>query len=184
MYYLYRHIRLDKNEVFYIGIGKINTNYNTFKCNYQRAFAKKKSRNEHWKSIIAKTDYKVEIIFHCNGIEEIQEKEREFIKLYKNTLCNQTDGGLGIKSYKHTGFTKKRISETMKGRKLSEEHRKNINKRKNKSIIMFNDEQQIQFNSMTEAALYLGNKNLVSNISRYLKYKKAKVKGWCFKLQK
>ena len=34
-YYLYRHIREDKNEVFYIGIGTKNS-----KVEYKRAFAK------------------------------------------------------------------------------------------------------------------------------------------------
>ena len=45
-YFLYQHIRLDTEEVFYIGIGKINRTHNTFKSNYQRAFTKK-SRNQY-----------------------------------------------------------------------------------------------------------------------------------------
>ena len=54
MAYVYRHIRLDKNEPFYIGIGKIP--------NYKRAYLKS-IRNIIWKQIVAKTDYEIEILF-------------------------------------------------------------------------------------------------------------------------
>ena len=48
---VYRHIRLDKNEPFYIGIGK----------EIKRAYDKR--RGNHWKSIIKKTEYRVDILF-------------------------------------------------------------------------------------------------------------------------
>lgn len=47
MFYLYRHIRHDKNEPFYIGIGRTR--------NYERAF-RKTSRNKFWKNIVSKTE--------------------------------------------------------------------------------------------------------------------------------
>ena len=84
---LYRHIRLDKNEPFYIGIG----------INEKRAYDLK--RNNIWKSIVKKTEYIVEIVYHHNDINFIKIKEEEFIKLYgridKNsgTLANMTNGG-------------------------------------------------------------------------------------------
>ena len=53
MAYVYRHIRLDKNEPFYIGIGSDAT--------YQRANSKK-GRNKIWNDIVSKTDYEVEIL--------------------------------------------------------------------------------------------------------------------------
>jgi len=41
MYYLYRHIRLDKDEPFYIGIGtKANVKFKSFNSEYRRAFSK------------------------------------------------------------------------------------------------------------------------------------------------
>ena len=53
-YYLYRHIRLDKNEVFYVGIGtKRNNN------DYSRAYSKL-LRNKWWNNIINKTSYRIE----------------------------------------------------------------------------------------------------------------------------
>ena len=54
MAYVYRHIRLDKNEPFYIGIGSDMTN--------KRANEKAR-RSKFWKKIVAKTDYEIEILF-------------------------------------------------------------------------------------------------------------------------
>ena len=95
---LYRHIRLDKNEPFYIGIG----------IDMKRAYEKYKSRNSFWKSIINKTDYRVDILFDDLTWEEACEKEKEFIKLYgrrdlgTGTLINLTDGGDGAGGFIHT----------------------------------------------------------------------------------
>lgn len=93
MAYVYRHIRLDKNEVFYIGIGSDGS--------YKRAFSKK-YRNRHWRFIVDQTDYEIEIMMDDLTWEQAQEKEREFICLYgrrdldKGTLVNMTDGGDGL----------------------------------------------------------------------------------------
>jgi len=87
---VYRHIRLDKNEVFYIGIGKTEN----------RAY-EKRGRNNYWKNIIKQTEYKVDILFDDLTWEEACEKEKEFIQLYGRndlglgTLVNMTDGGDG-----------------------------------------------------------------------------------------
>lgn len=86
---VYRHIRLDKNEPFYIGIGQ-----------EKRAYTKRE-RNEIWYRIVDKTDYEVEILFDDLSWEQAVEKEKEFISLYgrknNNTgiLANMTDGGEG-----------------------------------------------------------------------------------------
>ncbi len=94
-YYLYRHIRLDKNEPFYVGIGTKQ------KCSeYGRAFSKIK-RNIFWKRIVEKTDYEVEILLESDDYEFIKQKEIEFIALHgrrdlgKGGLTNLTDGGDG-----------------------------------------------------------------------------------------
>jgi hypothetical protein len=103
MYYLYRHIRLDKNEIFYIGIGKINKNTKSYSKDsekYRRAYTTK-NRNNHWLNIINFTNYDVEILFESDNRSFIIEKEKEFIKLYGRkdlnlgTLCNFTNGGEG-----------------------------------------------------------------------------------------
>jgi hypothetical protein len=92
MAYVYRHIRLDKNEPFYIGIGS--------KENYARAYEKWK-RNPIWHKITSKTEYEVDILIDDIDWETACKKEIEFIKLYgrsnngSGTLCNLTDGGDG-----------------------------------------------------------------------------------------
>jgi hypothetical protein len=103
MAYLYRHIRLDRNEPFYIGIGS-DDDYS-----FKRAYDKK-SRNRYWSSIVAKTEYEVDILMTDMSWEEACKKEIEFIKFYgrksinEGTLVNMTDGGdgmLGIKPSEH-----------------------------------------------------------------------------------
>jgi len=132
MAYLYRHIRLDKSEPFYIGISN-NSN------NKYRAVGKS-SRNKIWKSIVNKSEYKVEIVFDDITWEEACKKEKEFINLYgkiinqTGTLCNLTDGGdgtIGFPSWnkgikgiiKSTQSTKDKISLAHKGRVLSDIHK-------------------------------------------------------------
>ena len=101
-YYLYRHIRLDKNEPFYIGVGiKPIKEPSTLLKEYPRAYTNF-TRSKEWYFITNKTEYLVEIIFENNNEKEIKLKEIEFIKLYgrrdlgAGTLVNHTDGGDGI----------------------------------------------------------------------------------------
>lgn len=149
-YYLYRHIRLDKNEPFYIGIGTKEERYKSFEQIYKRAFSKKK-RNKIWNSIASRTKYLVEIIFETDNITEIENKEIEFIELYgriinkSGTLCNIEIGGRYNKNKVVSKETREKISAAnsgkirtieqkiaqsikMKGRKLSDEHRLKVSK--------------------------------------------------------
>ena len=98
-YYLYQHIRLDKNEIFYIGVGTIQIIRNKY-FYYSRSKIKY-GRNLIWKRIISKTDYKIEILLESDDYNFILEKEKEYIKLYgridlsTGTLANMTEGGEG-----------------------------------------------------------------------------------------
>lgn len=89
MTYLYRHIRIDENVPFYIGIGSDSEG------KYKRAF----SRNKFWK-IIAKKQRVVEIILDELTWKDACIKEKEFIQLYrrmdigKGSLGNMSDGGV------------------------------------------------------------------------------------------
>jgi len=115
MAYVYRHIRLDKNEPFYIGIGSDIT--------YKRANEKAR-RNNIWKKIVAKSDYEIEILFDDITYDEAKLKEIEFINLYgrldlgNGTLANLTDGGDG--TINPSQETRDKISKVNKGRKNSE----------------------------------------------------------------
>jgi hypothetical protein len=126
---VYRHIRLDKNEVFYIGIGKGDRAYQD------------KSRSQFWNRVANKTDYRVDVLFDDLTWEEACEKEKEFIALYgrrdigTGTLVNLTDGGEGALGYKHTKKSKELISlgrkglpSKRKGIKLPKQHAAKIKK--------------------------------------------------------
>jgi hypothetical protein len=127
MAYVYRHIRLDKNEPFYIGIGS--------DVKYTRANElRSKRRNPLWNRISFKTKIEVEIILDNLTWQDACKKEIEFIKLYGrldnktgilSNLTNGGDGSLGvIISEENKNLLRKRFSgvnNPMYGKKLSKE---------------------------------------------------------------
>jgi hypothetical protein len=154
MAYVYRHVRLDTNKVFYVGIGS--------SCDYKRA-KEKIGRNIYWKRIANKTFYRIDILLDEITPEEARIKEIEFISIYGRrdlglgTLVNLTDGGDGACGVVVSDNTKRKISEKSKnrkanlgkvfsqewkknlsisgkGRKFSEEHRKKIGEANKKRI--------------------------------------------------
>jgi hypothetical protein len=102
MAYVYRHIRLDTNKVFYVGIG------NDLK--YQRSKSKY-NRNKHWHNVVNKTPIRIDILFDEINYEEAKNKEIEFISLYGRrdfgigTLVNMTGGGGTGTAIVDTGIT-------------------------------------------------------------------------------
>jgi len=130
-FYLYRHIRLEKNEPFYIGIG---TKDSIIECpsNYKRSYDTK-YRNKIWKDIFKKTKISIEILLESDDYDFIEQKEQEFIALYGRidkkvgTLANLTDGGGGARNSIRTPEHRQKISDRLKGTKMSEE---TIKKRK------------------------------------------------------
>lgn len=104
---VYRHVRHDTNEPFYIGVGKKK----------QRAYSLLK-RNKKWYDIVKQTSYSVHILFEDVNDNFALEKEREFISLYKR----QRDGGLlcnlhfgGDKFTIHSPAAKEKIGNAHKG---------------------------------------------------------------------
>lgn len=132
MIIVYRHRRLDTNEIFYVGIGKTK----------KRAY-NKYNRSKFWKSIINKTDYSVEIISEVDTWELACELEQFLIQEYgrrdlgTGPLVNMTDGGEGALGLKHSDRTKDKLSKAnkgkpsnFKGKKLSKEHKSKISETK------------------------------------------------------
>lgn len=117
-YYVYRHVRLDTNVPFYIGVGTKPKTYSSHESEYSRAF-RKSCRSVFWKRVTEKTEYKVEIIYEANTLEEVYLKEVEFIELYgrrdlsKGSLVNLTCGGVGIKDV--AKGVRDKISNAQKG---------------------------------------------------------------------
>jgi hypothetical protein len=120
---VYRHIRQDTNEVFYIGIGS-----------KKRAYSKH-GRNKWWNRIVDKTNYRVDILFDDMTWEQACEKEKEFIELYGRkdlglgTLVNHTNGGDGTLGVKMSEKNKIKMSQLHKGKKrgpMSEETKRKL----------------------------------------------------------
>jgi len=131
---LYRHWRLDKNEVFYVGIGKEES----------RAFDFLR-RNKIWKGIKNRSEISVDIVARDLTWEQACELEQLMIGEYgridlgTGRLVNLTDGGdgsFGVKQSqetidkraesnrgkKRTAETRKKISNALAGKKLSDQH--------------------------------------------------------------
>jgi len=134
-YYLYRHIRLDTNHPFYIGIGtkrksnKLST--------YERAYTKR-GHNTFWDKVVQKSNYRVEILLESDDYEFIKQKEIEFIALYGRrnlnlgTLVNLTDGGEIRRNVIISEETRKKISESSKDRPSANKNKKWSQEFKNK----------------------------------------------------
>lgn len=125
---VYHHIRLDTNEVFYVGWG----------VSEKRAY--EYGRNEHWDRVVKKAGYKVNIFatgLTPNDAKEVEISEIERIgrsDLGLGPLVNKTNGGDGTINVSQDSIDRMRIKKI--GRKQSEEHRKKIsigNKNKKRS---------------------------------------------------
>lgn len=126
-FYVYEWYRVDTGEVFYVGKGTGNRRY------------VKRDRGKHFLAIRAKHECKSRIIHDGLTNEEACELEKEQIAYrWENgeAYCNYTEGGTGFASglknpnysrdwsgennpfygRKHTEETKKRISESRKGK--------------------------------------------------------------------
>lgn len=146
MAYVYKHIRKDNNQPFYIGVGGLISF-----DNYQRANGSNwkglHNRSNFWKNVVDKYGFIVEIVLDNCTKKEAFNKEVELIKLYGrqdiNTgiLVNHTDGGdgrinssdkikkkCGIKNIgrKASEETKQKLSKVQRGKKLSKEHKEKI----------------------------------------------------------
>lgn len=134
LHFIYRHIRPDKNEPFYIGIGTTYKGWdktNSSKVVFKRAY--EFGRNDIWKRIVSKNNglYRVDIIECSNDYSYIHEKEVELIKLYGRKkdggiLANISLGGEGRLGYSHSDSSKKRMSLSHTGKNMSKEARNKI----------------------------------------------------------
>ncbi len=114
-YYIYQHIRLDSQTVFYIGKGK-----------NQRAWTKH-GRNSYWNNIVKKHGYYVQIIQDNLSESEAYNIEKSLIKKFrqfKQCETNMQEGGEGGGSPNLQ--TRLRMSKSHKGKPKSKTHCKNI----------------------------------------------------------
>lgn len=114
MAYVYQHIRLDTDEVFYIGIGS-DTNGEFVRANNVRD-----RKNRYWNNIVNKVGYRVEILTDGINWEDACEEERRLIKRYGRVsdggvLTNITEGGDGVWGLKQDTELLNRLSKINKG---------------------------------------------------------------------
>lgn len=124
---VYRHILESTGEPFYVGIGKDEA----------RAYSKAQ-RSKPWKDLVSKYRYKVEVLYRDLTWEEACEKEKELIQLYgkrmtrTGTLVNITDGGDGRLGAYPSKETRKKMSESRKGKNTWSKGRKHTEETKRK----------------------------------------------------
>ena len=107
---VYRHIRLDNNKVFYIGIG-----------NEKRPYSKN-NRNKHWLNVVKKTNYYVEVVSKNLSLEDACELEVFLISEYGiENLTNINSGGEG--QFNPDAETRYKIGSGKRGTKISKEHK-------------------------------------------------------------
>lgn len=120
--YVYRHRRLDTNEVFYIGKGTISKSFlnsKSEKKKFDRAFSKK-NRNQWWTNI-SKLGYQVELLNTNLTEQEANDLEELLIQTYGRKDCcggilvNLTDGGEGAVGYIMSDEQKRGISKRNSG---------------------------------------------------------------------
>jgi hypothetical protein len=127
-YYIYRHVRIDTGEVFYIGVGTKLKRFRNYEREFYRAFCngRDSGRGSIWKNIAAKTKYEVEVLGEFDSYESALKKEVELISLYgrinisTGTLANLTDGGKGMSGFTHTQESRKKMSLSKSGKKKEE----------------------------------------------------------------
>lgn len=89
IFYTYAHRRGDTGEVFYVGKGK-----------GKRAWSER-SRNAHWRNIVAKCGFTVQLISTELNEFDALSHECELVDIFKLAnfpLCNQTAGGDGLRN--------------------------------------------------------------------------------------
>lgn len=98
-YFVYQHIRIDNDMIFYIGIGTQPKNG----LLYERAYTSW-GRNPSWKGVARFTNYRVEIVADLDTREEAENMEKLLIAQYGRKdqglgpLTNRTDGGEKVKA--------------------------------------------------------------------------------------
>ena len=104
-FYVYTHHRATDGAIFYVGKGTKGRAYKTH------------GRNVHWKRVVAKYGYYVNIVAGGLTESEALKKETSLIaEIGKIALCNMTDGGEGMSGYRHSETGKFKIAASKVGK--------------------------------------------------------------------
>lgn len=100
-YYVYEHIRIDTNTVFYVGYSTIATTGLIYARAYRTVY-NSRSKNGIWEQYVLNIAYTVRIVGEFSSKEEALKEEIRLIQLYgrldlgTGPLVNQNDGGQGM----------------------------------------------------------------------------------------
>ena len=158
LYYVYQHIRLDENTIFYVGKGK------------NKRHLEKTNRNRYWHNVVNKAGFTSEILYDNLDEELSLLIEIELIDKYKKlgiVLTNVTNGGEGISGLKHTLNSKIKMSEKAKGRTFTEDTKKKLSQ----SLIgikrkTFTEEHKLKLSEASKKQKHLVTENTKSKISK------------------
>lgn len=108
-FYVYAHIIEETEEIFYIGKGKDNRAWRI------------SGRNQYWNNITNKYKFKVDILYTSTSEFDAYKKEIELIEIYKPKANLSTGGEGGFNGISPSEKTRKLISEKLKGHFQSQE---------------------------------------------------------------
>lgn len=153
---VYKHIRLDTNTVFYVGIGTSPYRKND-----------KHGRNAYWHNIVKLAGYRVELIEVHQSRREACKREIELISYYKalgqceaNLAAGGAGGRTGVKASEETLI---KMSKWQRGKpkpQHSEATKKKMSKNSGRAIKCFCKVTGKVFNNIKDAATELNIKHL------------------------
>ena len=183
MYYAYEHYKKDTDQIFYVGIGKIENG------KYQRAYSLSK-RNPHWHATVKKYGFDSKIVFESESREEVCNKEIELILKYgrkdlgTGPLVNKTTGG--EKTFKmskdpvKTGVEKRRKNGTYdKCAEIARQRMLTNNPWKGKTHDGFTKKEVFQYDA--ETGKFVGKYKSIRFASQALGFKTDKTIGKCLR---
>jgi hypothetical protein len=135
---VYKHIRKDTNEPFYIGIGSRKDRATT-----------RDGRTPLWHNIVNKHGYLIEILHYDISIDEAKELEIKYISeigrkdLGKGPLINLTDGGDG--QFNPSVSTRDKCREAQKKMIITEESRKKMSDAAKKQHQRYKEEGKVYY---------------------------------------
>lgn len=183
MYYVYEHYRKDTDQIFYVGIGKIEDG------KYNRANSLFK-RNPHWNAVVKKHGFYPKIVFESENRDEVCDKEIELIlnhgrkDLGTGPLVNKTSGGektfIMSEDSVSNGVRKRTQNGTYnKCAEIARERMLTNNPWKGKTHDGFNKKEVFQYDAKT--GKFVGNYKSIRSATEILGFTSEKIISKCLR---
>ena len=181
MYYVYEHYKKDTDQIFYVGIGKMEDG------KYQRADSNIK-RNPHWHSTVKKYGFDSRVVFESKSREEVCNREIELILKYgrrdlgTGPLVNKTTGGektfeMSVDSVKSGVYKRKENGTYNKCAEIARQRMLTNNPWKGKTHDGFNKREVYQYDA--ETGYFVTKYKSIRDASRKMKFTSQKIISKC-----